>query len=203
MNKASENSASVYFQRVTRLLGSTRVTLRDQSQLGLDAGASHAVDMVLQAADHGGKVFVIGNGGSAAIAAHLQSDLVRSVGRAMAFYDPPTFTASANDFGYGSVFETPLRNWVDSGDCLVAISSSGNSENVVRAASAAKEMGGSVITLTGFDPQNDLRALGDINFHVVSHHYGLVESAHAVLAHYLADQTQHLVNLRRPFNEKQ
>ncbi|NQT72546.1 MAG: SIS domain-containing protein [Chloroflexi bacterium] len=77
--------------------------------------------------------------------------------------------------------------WVTQADLLVAISSSGRSNNILRAVRAASRRGCSVITLSGFDVDNPLRSLGDLNFYISSQTYGYVESAHSVLTHFLTD----------------
>lgn len=105
----------------------------------------------------------------------------------MVFTEASSFTACANDYGYESVFERPLELWADAADLLVAISSSGKSENVLRAARAASTRGCQVITLSGFNTDNPLRRLGKLNFYVASSEYGYVESAHAVITHFLTD----------------
>ncbi len=135
-----------------------------------------------------GKAMVIGNGGSAAIASHLQNDLCNAVGiRALAFQEPPRLTAISNDRGYGGVFEEPVELWASDGDLLIAISSSGQSANILRAVKAAQARGCHIITLSGFSAHNPLRSLGNVNLYVASQEYGYVEAAHSVLAHFLTD----------------
>jgi D-sedoheptulose 7-phosphate isomerase len=134
------------------------------------------------------KVMVIGNGGSAAIASHLQNDLSKAVGvRSLVFNEPSLLTALSNDHGYSCIFERPIQMWAEKDDVLVAISSSGRSENIICGAQAAKEKGCSIITLSGFKPNNPLRKLGNLNFHIASESYGQVEVAHSTLTHLLSD----------------
>ena len=119
----------------------------------------------------------------------MHNDLVKCVGvRAQVFFDVPLLTAITNDDGYEEVFEQPIRQWTDPGDVLVAISSSGRSENILRAARAAREAGADVIAISGFDADNPLRAMGSPSFWVDSHDYGAVESSHTILTHYLTDR---------------
>ncbi|HWR38957.1 MAG TPA: SIS domain-containing protein [Patescibacteria group bacterium] len=133
-------------------------------------------------------LFWVGNGGSAALAAHSALDYFRTANfRSMAFNDGPLLTCLSNDFGYPVVFEKPLERWAVAKDLLVAISSSGKSENILRAVNMAKRQGCRVITLSGFDRDNPLRLAGDINFYVPSHSYGQVELAHGVLCHGFLD----------------
>jgi D-sedoheptulose 7-phosphate isomerase len=95
--------------------------------------------------------------------------------------------ALANDEGYASVFERPLDVWAEPGDILIAVSSSGVSENIVRAARSALRHDMTLITLSGFEPSNPLRQSGHLNFYVPSHHYGMVEQTHSVLTHHFSD----------------
>jgi D-sedoheptulose 7-phosphate isomerase len=136
----------------------------------------------------GRKVIFIGNGGSAAIASHQAIDYWRNGGmRALAFNDPSLLTCISNDFGYPHVFEKPIEMFADAGDILVAISSSGQSANILQGAAAAQRLGCRVITLSGFTPGNPLRTMGKINFFVPSDSYGHVEIAHLCVCHCIVD----------------
>lgn len=180
--------ATSYFKHLGDLLLRVQVTEEHGAELSLDKGTSKAAEIVLSVKANSGKVMVIGNGGSAAIASHLQNDLCKTVGvRAIAFSQVSLLTALANDHGYECVFERPVELWADADDLLVAISSSGQSENILRAARAALARGCRVITLSGFSADNPLRRLGDLNFYVPSPEYGHVESTHSVITHFLTD----------------
>ena len=177
-----------YFKQLYDLLLGMQVTDSQGTGLSLDEGASRAVAILLSVASGSGKVMAIGNGGSAAIASHLQNDLCNGAGiRTMDFSQVPLLTALSNDLGYDHVFERPVELWANAGDLMVAISSSGQSENILRAAQAAAKKGCQIITLSGFSTDNPLRRLGEVNFYVPSPAYGLVESAHSTLAHFLTD----------------
>jgi D-sedoheptulose 7-phosphate isomerase len=180
--------ASGYLAQLHRILCDTVVTDGDGVAMGLDQGGQAAVDILLRARAMQEMVALVGNGGSAAIAAHMHNDLCCAVGiRAISFTDAPLLTALSNDHGYEQAFERPLRMWAGIGGVLVGVSSSGKSENILRAAQVAREHGMKVITMSGFSPDNPLRRLGNLNFHVASESYGYVELAHSVLAHYLTD----------------
>ena len=134
------------------------------------------------------RVIFIGNGGSAAIASHMAIDYTKNGGvRAMAFNDVPTLTCLANDFGYDNVFAKQLEYYATKKDIVVIVSSSGRSLNILAAARTAKAMGCYVVTFTGMNPNNALRALGDLNYWVPSADYGLVELTHLTLLHAMAD----------------
>lgn len=104
----------------------------------------------------GGKVLVCGNGGSASQAQHFSAELVgRFEKERKGFYaialttDTSIITAVSNDYGYDTVFERQVRALGRKGDVLLAISTSGNSSNVLKAIDSAREIGMTVIGLTG------------------------------------------------------
>ena len=174
-----------HLQQLSDLVREAAVTNRQGIQITLEAGIQQAVETILAVSR---KIMLIGNWGSAAIASHMQNDLCKAVGvRAMVFNEPPLLTALSNDHGYLSAFQKPIELWVEPGDLLIAISSSGQSENILRAAQACREGGGQIITFSGFRPDNLLRRRGEINFYVSSENYGQVEVAHMTLTHFLTD----------------
>ncbi len=136
----------------------------------------------------GKKIMIIGNGGSAAVASHLAIDFWKNAGiKAMAFNDSSLLTCIANDFSYEDVFAVPIRQFADAGDLVICISTSGRSENIIRGAKAAREVGCRVITCSGFNADNALRPLGDVNFFVPSDSYGVVETLHQYIIHSMLD----------------
>jgi D-sedoheptulose 7-phosphate isomerase len=181
-------TASDYLRQLHDLARRVQVSDASGELVPFDAGVSQAVDLLRLLRLKHGKVLLIGNGGSAAIAAHMQTDFCNSGGlRALVFNDAPAVTATSNDFGYGAVFEKPSRLWLDAGDVLIAVSSSGRSENILRAARACAQGACQVITMSGFDPANPLRASGHLNFYVPSDLYGHVELVHGMLGHMVSD----------------
>ncbi len=141
--------------------------------------------------DEGGRLFFIGNGGSAAIASHMAVDYTKNGRvRALALNDAATLTCFANDFGYDRVFEKQLEAQATERDGVVVVSSSGRSLNIVGAAAMAREIGCDyVVTLTGMNPNNKLRRMGTINFYVAAADYGIVEIAHLTLLHSMIGQS--------------
>lgn len=135
-----------------------------------------------------GKVVIIGNGGSAGIASHFCCDLIRTLGiSSQTLFDSNVMTCIGNDFGYENIFANPLKVLLEDRDLLVAISSSGKSENILNACRVALQKNASIFTLSGFSKDNSLRVLGDLNFWVPSSDYGLVEMAHFFLLHTIVD----------------
>jgi D-sedoheptulose 7-phosphate isomerase len=179
--------AEDYYGKLSELVKSIKVTGKEKS-LNIDKGVEAAGALILKATGSGNKLMFIGNGGSAAICSHMAIDFWKNGGmRAIAFNDSPLLTCVGNDYGYRHVFEKPIEMFADRGDLLVAISSSGCSENILRGAQAARSRGCGVITLSGFKEDNPLRAMGDLNFHVPSEMYGPVEVIHHSICHCMLD----------------
>jgi D-sedoheptulose 7-phosphate isomerase len=134
------------------------------------------------------QVFFIGNGGSNAISQHMAEDYTLHGGiRSYCFSDPSTVTCLSNDFGYENAMRKWLELYMNAEDTLVAISSSGQSKNILNAVSFARERGSRVITLSGFRADNPLRQSGDINLHIEVSDFGVVECLHHSLLHVLLD----------------
>ncbi len=130
----------------------------------------------------------IGNGGSAGIASHQAIDYWRNGGfPAMAFNDASLLTCIGNDFGYEHVFSKPIAMLAKAGDVLIAISSSGQSANILAGVHQAQSLGCKVITLSAFKPDNPLRQLGDFNFYVPTFSYGFAEISHLAISHCILD----------------
>lgn len=105
----------------------------------------------------------------------------------MVFNEAPLLTALTNDEGYIHAFERCVALWAEPEDVLIAVSSSGRSENILLGVKAARVRGSMVLTLSGFAPENPLRKMGDINFYVPWGTYGPVELSHQALTHFLTD----------------
>ncbi len=140
-------------------------------------------------AQRSGTVFLVGNGASASMASHVAADLAKNARiRTEVFSDLSLITAIANDISYDEVFAEPLRRRMRHGDMLCAISSSGNSPNVLRAVCEARALGGYVLTLSAMSATNRLRCSGDLNFWLPAETYGLAETGHAAILHYWIDR---------------
>lgn len=127
------------------------------------------------------KIIIVGNGGSAAIASHISVDLTKNAHiRATNFNEADLITCLANDYGYEKWLAKAIELYADSGDLLVAISSSGQSKNIINATKQAKIMQMPVITFSGFSKDNPLRKEGVLNFWVDSRGYNVVEMTHYV-----------------------
>jgi D-sedoheptulose 7-phosphate isomerase len=134
------------------------------------------------------QLFFIGNGGSSAIASHMTADFMKNGGmNTYSLYDNAVTTCMGNDYGYEYIFSRPMEFLVHENDLVVAISSSGNSQNIVNAIEIAKSKNATVITFTGFKPDNQSKQLGDINVYVPSEKYGIVESVHNLILQQIVD----------------
>jgi D-sedoheptulose 7-phosphate isomerase len=141
----------------------------------------------------GARLWVAGNGGSAAIADHLLCDWVKGTftPSQMPIHvhslvsNTALLTACANDFGYESIFSRQVEMQAQPGDILICVSSSGNSGNILAAFRQASSMGLKTIALTGFSGGEAVK-LADISLHVAAHNYGIVEDCHQILMHNIA-----------------
>lgn len=159
----------------------------------VDRGRVAAAAALLEATHaKGGTLYVCGNGGSASISNHLACDhgklLATDTGLSPHIHslaaNVEVITAIANDTDYGEVFVHQLRLLAGPGDLLITVSSSGDSENVARAAAWARENGLEVIAMTGFDGGRTA-ALASVNLHVRADNYGIIEDVHQSLMHLL------------------
>jgi D-sedoheptulose 7-phosphate isomerase len=133
-------------------------------------------------------IYLIGNGASSSMASHVAADLAKNAQvQTQVFTDLSLITAVANDISYDDVFSEPLKFRIRKGDMLVAISSSGNSRNVLKASQFAAENGNFTVTLSAMSPENSLRKLGHLNFYIPANNYGLAETGHNSILHYWID----------------
>lgn len=138
-------------------------------------------------------IYTIGNGASASIAQHWACDYTKGCKKGglrprviSLAANIPLMTAISNDISYDDVYSFQIDALGQEGDVLVAISSSGNSPNVVKAIEKAKEMKVKTIALTGFSPDNKCAQLADISIHVDCHEYEATEDVHQAIMHMIA-----------------
>jgi D-sedoheptulose 7-phosphate isomerase len=149
-----------------------------------------AIEILAQTRDGGRRIFVCGNGGSASTASHFATDLVKGASygrtarfRILALTDSlPTITAYSNDVSYECVFVEQLKNFAEPGDVVIAISSSGNSPNVLCAVEYGNSMGCRTIALTGRGGGR-LGPLAELDIQVGHRHTGRIEDLHMVVLH--------------------
>ncbi len=159
----------------------------------LDLAALARVASVIERAQSAGRfIWVCGNGGSAASAAHVGCDFGKTAARpgdkplkCVSLADNTAFmTAIGNDLSFDEIFSRQLENVVAKGDVVVLISGSGNSANLVAAAKLARRRGARVVSMLGFDGGR-LKSLSDAVLLIPSDQYGIIEDLHMAVAHIL------------------
>jgi D-sedoheptulose 7-phosphate isomerase len=185
----SDLSLNIRAAQFQTLLADCEFTDAAGGGIKLEDGIQRAMQILRSTRQRGSRVHLIGNGGSAGVASHITTDFVNVANlRAHTLHDSSIFTCMANDYGYENAFARMLSLLAVKDDVLIAISSSGKSPNIRNAAATMKQMGGVVITLSGFDSTNALRGMGDLNIWLGSCDYGFVEIGHQFVLHNIADR---------------
>ena len=190
----AEQSASLEAQVASHFADSAR--LKQEAAKQLSAPIARAIGLMSASLKAGGKILACGNGGSAADAQHFAAELVNRfererpplAGLALTT-DTSTLTSIGNDYSYEQVFEKQLRALGRKGDVLLAISTSGNSANVVAAMLAARELGVQVVALTG-NGGGKMAALlgaGDVHISVPHSRTMRIQEVHLLTLHCLCD----------------
>lgn len=186
--KAGSKMNNQYITELTKTLEQTIFYTEDNTALDYENGITKTVACFTEHKRRETQIFFIGNGGSSAIASHMTADFMKNGGmKTYSLYDNAVTTCMGNDYGYEYIFSRPLEFLIREGDLLVAISSSGNSPNIINAIKVAKEKGAKIVTLTGFKPDNKAVKMGDINIYVPCEKYGIVESIHNLILQQVVD----------------
>jgi D-sedoheptulose 7-phosphate isomerase len=176
---ASYTVASDYLAKLRRIIGLVPAEMLDR-----------AIECILEARSAGRRIYVMGNGGSAATASHFVCDIVKTAQvpglapvRAFALGENAALvTAWANDHAFERVFAEQINTLVEPEDIVIGITASGNSPNIVAGFEAAVERGAWTIAMVGFDG-GAVQQMVDVAVHIPCHDYGLVEDTHAAMAH--------------------
>jgi len=152
------------------------------------------IAVLLVAREHGNRVFFMGNGGSGSTASHFATDLGKGTAapgtprfKVLPLNDQQsTFSAYANDMGYETVFAEQMKAFIERGDIVIGLSTSGKSRNVLQAMAVARAAGAICVGMTGFDG-GPLSGVVDLRLHVPEHHVGRVEDAHHIMMHLVCD----------------
>jgi D-sedoheptulose 7-phosphate isomerase len=180
-------------EQFSQVLVSTQITNQQQQVCEVEVQIKQLQERLAQLKKGQKNLYIVGNGGSASVAAHAVTDFFNVAKiRATTLHESSLLTCMANDFGYENAVARMLGQLLNSGDMVIAISSSGNSLNMRNAATVASQSGAYVVTLTGFSADNPLRQLGHTNIWLDSGDYGFVEIGHQFILHNIADR----------FNEK-
>ncbi|MEK7533841.1 MAG: SIS domain-containing protein [Patescibacteria group bacterium] len=156
------------------------------------------IDLLVETYKKDRKAFILGNGGAATTASHMACDLGK--GTLQRVYDNSEkrfrvisltdnvaiMTAFANDLSFDDIFVQQLRNLLETGDVVIALSGSGNSPNIVKAIEYAKSCGAVTIGILGFKIGGKLGKMVDYSIVVDSNHYGPIEDIQLVLNHMIA-----------------
>jgi len=176
-----------YSNQLNQALHSTKLTDKLGEKLEFDKILNRLIEELSDKIRSRNSIYVIGNGGSTAIASHFCNDLVNlHSAAAYNLSDAATLTCQSNDYGYENAYARILKSFLKENDTVFLISSSGMSQNIIRAANVAKN--NLLITLTGFSNSNDLISEGDYNFFIDSKSYGFVEMSHQIILHYIAER---------------
>ena len=149
-----------------------------------------AVKYIKNCSRYGGKLIILGNGGSSAIASHAAADFSKNAGiRAICFSDASLITCLSNDYSFNEWMKKALELYSDNEDLVILISSSGNSQNIINAGKYCKKKKLKVITLSGMHINNKLKKLNknDINFWVNSFAYNHIELIHLYILLLMVD----------------
>ncbi len=181
------SAATLLDEAIQRSVGTLKALAGEASSINM------AGEWIVASLRHGGKLLTLGNGGSAADAQHIAAELVgrylkerRGLPALALTVNTSTLTAVANDYGYERVFARQLEALGRSGDVCLALSTSGNSPNVVAAATVARDLGIKVIGLTGRSG-GQLKVLCDACICVPSDETPRIQEAHILVGHVLCD----------------
>jgi D-sedoheptulose 7-phosphate isomerase len=178
------------------------IATKQKAALSLSALTASAIEMMHRALQGGGKILACGNGGSAADAQHFAAELVgrfererKELGAIALTTDTSILTAIGNDYGYDEIFSKQVRALGKPGDVLLAISTSGNSKNVLLAIEAAQKLGMRVVALTGKGGGLCNQALQEQDVHlcVPAERTARIQETHLLLLHCLCDGIDHLL----------
>lgn len=171
------------------LLKQSHVTDKKKNKQELEQGMATLCVWLTELREEERCLYIIGNGGSAGVAAHAVTDFFNAAQlKAITLHESSLLTCMANDYGYENAFARMLSQMVQPKDIVIVISSSGQSMNIRNAAQLALQHGAHVVTLSGFDNNNPLRLMGELNFWLDSDDYGMVEIGHQFILHNISDR---------------
>ncbi len=161
-------------------------------------------ELMIDCQVNGQKTIIVGNGGSAAIASHCSIDFNKTAGiRCLNFNESSLITCLANDYGYEAWVEKAIEFHAKPGDLIILISSSGTSQNMIRAADYALSQDLTVVTFSGFSRNNPLKRRGHLNFWVNSKAYNFIELFHQFWLLAVCDLLVEIRQARgKPFSKK-
>ena len=181
------------YHRLEEILIQQKENIEKVLESGYLEKVSQAVDVQVAALKNGNKILIAGNGGSAADAQHFTGELVgrflkeRKGFPAIALTtDTSVMTSVGNDYGFDEIFARQVEAWGSVGDVFIGISTSGNSENIIRAVKKAREMGLTTICLTGMDGGR-LKGLCDYEMTVPLQETPRIQEFHTMTVHMICE----------------
>jgi D-sedoheptulose 7-phosphate isomerase len=160
-----------YYKSICHLLDDLNVDLINES-----------VELIKKIKKRKNKIYIIGNGGSASIASHVSVDFAKVAKvPSSTFNNSNLITCFANDYNYENWVKEAIKAYCDTNDLIILISSSGTSNNIINAAKYCKNNKIKLITLSGFNPNNPLSKLGNVNFYIKSTNYNFIEMSHHII----------------------
>lgn len=183
-NKSVLHFIDSYFQEIIKC-----IVLLDKKSI------ENMIEVIIEAYRNNKIIYILGNGGAASTASHMACDLSKGTLaraydqkekrlRALSLTDNVALiTAYANDINYDDIFLQQLRNLLEKDDVVIAISGSGNSQNILNAANYAKKIGAKTIGLTGFKTGGKLAEIVDLPIIIETGHYGPIEDLHMMIGH--------------------
>jgi len=156
--------------------------------LAIQNEVQQLLELVTDTIEKERQIFLIGNGGSLATCSHIVNDLRKNYTRVFVPDSLPLLTATANDLSWKEVFREQLMGLIDKGDLLIGLSVSGQSQNVILAIQHAEVVAAKTVFLTGQHGS----PISYKTFHIAvpSTSFGIVESCHMIILHYIADRIQ-------------
>jgi D-sedoheptulose 7-phosphate isomerase len=157
---------------------------------------SNVIWMMRQGINHGNKIIVFGNGGSAADSQHFAAELIgrfklerKSLNSISLTTDTSVLTSIGNDYGFKFVFSRQCEALVSKGDVVLAISTSGNSANVIEGVKVSKARGAKIISLTGGNG-GKLKTISDLSIVVPSRDTAKIQEVHRIILHIISQETE-------------
>jgi D-sedoheptulose 7-phosphate isomerase len=188
MKRKNPLTPSAYQETYFRLIREAAFTVRGRTA-SVDRWMADLLALLRRTRSSGGRLFFIGNGASCSIASHFATDFTKN-GRINSFSlnEGTQLTCFSNDYSFETAYQEMLRCYMKKGDLLFAISSSGRSPNIVNAVRFALRIPGtSVVSFSGFNPDNPIRKAAPFSCFIDDKRYGFVESSHVYFLHHLID----------------
>jgi D-sedoheptulose 7-phosphate isomerase len=173
------------------LVEKTTFTDLDGIYLNYQNGVHENLRTLKNLRDRGGNLFLIGNGGSAAVVSHVLTDFINVAKlNTRTLHESSLLSCMSNYYGYGNSFSEPPSTLSRGKNVLIAISSSGRSPNIHNAVKSIKKVGGEAAILSGYNQDNPLRSMEDLNVWLNSKSYGLLQIGHLFYLHYLSGRLE-------------